>query len=428
MGKTVNAAVVTVPTNFSDAQKEVLSKAAKDAGVEIIQFIPEPVAAVMAYDARSYEDNHSVTDKIIVVADLGGTRSDVAVIASRSGMYTILATAHDYELGGANLDQVLIDHFAKEFIKKHKTDPRENERSLAKLKLEAEACKRALSLSTNASFSIESLANGLDFTSTVNRTRYELLSNKVFGSFAALIEQAVKKAELDVLDVQEVILSGGTSHTPKIASNIQNIFPESTVVLAPSTSATAINPSDLAARGAAIQASLIQEFDIEDITQSTHPMVTVTPHLETAIGVQLLTTADNGIFRPLIAAETAVPVRRTAQYATPKDGGDVLIRITEGAREIKVTKPEPKPKAEKTEDDEDDSDFSDDEEEETREVIWKATNPLAELAVRGVKKGGKVEVTVQVGADMSLQVTAREVGSQGGVRGNIPASQTNGSA
>lgn len=197
----MNAAVITVPTNFSEAQRDALATAAKGAGIEVLQFIHEPVAAVMAYDARP---EAVVTDKLIVVADLGGTRSDVAVIASRGGMYTILATVHDYELGGANLDQIVIDHFAKEFIKKHQTDPRENARGLAKLKLEGEATKKALSLGSNATLSIESLTNGIDFSSTINRTRFELLSGKVFGQFTGLIDQAVKKADLDVLDIDEV--------------------------------------------------------------------------------------------------------------------------------------------------------------------------------------------------------------------------------
>lgn len=201
LGKEVNAAVVTVPTDFQDSQREALIASAKAAGLEILQLIHEPVAAALAYDARG---ETAVTDKLMVVADLGNNRSDVAVIACRGGMYTILATAHDYELGGSSLDQIVIDHFAKEFMKKHKTDPRENARGLAKLKLEGEATKKALSLGTNASLSIESLADGIDFNATVNRTRYELLSGKVFTQFTGLIEGVVKKAGLDVLDIDEV--------------------------------------------------------------------------------------------------------------------------------------------------------------------------------------------------------------------------------
>ena len=201
MGEKINAAVITVPTDFTGAQREALTRAAADADIEVLQLIHESVGAIVAYDARS---EATVTDKLVVVADLGGTRSDVSVIASRGGMYSILATAHDYELGGVQLDQVLVDHFAKEFIKKHKTDPRQNARSLAKLKLDAEATKKALSLSSSATLSVESLAEGHDFNSSVNRSRYELLAGKVFGNFTRLIEEAVKKADLDVLDIDEV--------------------------------------------------------------------------------------------------------------------------------------------------------------------------------------------------------------------------------
>ncbi|KAL4980427.1 heat shock protein 70 family [Aspergillus desertorum] len=418
LGKDVNAAVITVPTDFNDAQREALIAAAKAAGLDILQLIHEPVAAALAYDARP---EAVVTDKLIVVADLGGTRSDAAVIACRGGMYTILATAHDYELGGSTLDQIVIDHFAKEFSKKHKTDPRENARGLAKLKLEGEATRKALSLGTNATLSIESLADGIDYGSTINRTRYELLSSKVFAQFTGLVEQVIKKAELDVLDIDEVIFSGGVSHTPKIAQLARGIFPEKTRILAPSTLATAINPSELSARGAAIQASLIQEFETEDIEQSIHPMVTATPHLNKAIGVEF-TSGDVVDFLPLLNTETALPARRVAQYNVPAEGGDVLIRVCEGSREIKVTKPESKPKEEKpkAEDDEDESDFdSDDEEEDIREIVWKTEQPIAELAVKGVKAKGKVELMIHINADLGLQITAREVGGQSAVRGAV---------
>ncbi|BCS29301.1 ribosome-associated complex protein SSZ1 [Aspergillus puulaauensis] len=419
LGKEVNSAVITVPTDFSDAQREALTTAAKAAGLEILQLIHEPIAAALAYDARP---EAVVADKLVVVADFGGTRSDAAVIASRGGMYTTLATAHDYELGGSTLDKIIIDHFAKEFIKKHKTDPREDARGLAKLKFEGEATKRALSLGTNATLSIESLANGVDYGSTINRTRYELLSGKVFSQFTGLIEQVIQKAGLDVLDIDEVVLSGGVSHTPKIAHLTRSIFPEKTKILAPAVDTTAINPSELAARGAAIQASLIQEFETEDIEQSIHPMVTATPHLTNAIGVEF-TSGDAVEFLPLLNTETALPARRVAQYNVPKDGGDVLVRVVEGVREIKVTKPEPKPKEEKpkADDDEEDSDFDsdEDEEDEIREVIWKTEKPIAELAVKGVKANGKVELMVHINADLGLQITAREVGGQNAVRGAV---------
>ncbi len=230
LGKEVNATVITVPTDFSSSQREALIQAAKDAGLEVLQLMHEPIAALLAYDARQ---DASMADKIIVVADLGGTRSDAAVVASRGGIYTILATSHEYSLGGAQLDQVLIDFFAKEFIKKHKTDPRENPRSLAKLKLEAEGTKKALSLGSSSSLSVESLADGIDFSSTVNRTRYELLAGKVFGGFTSLVERVVKKADLDVLDVDEVMCSPSSIYPPDcpiLTCNSALIFLSSVIV------------------------------------------------------------------------------------------------------------------------------------------------------------------------------------------------------
>ncbi|XPS94018.1 Hsp70 protein that interacts with Zuo1p [Ascochyta lentis] len=422
LGKDVNAAVVTVPTNFSDAQKEALKSAANDAGIEVLQFINEATAAVLAYDARP---DAKLTDKILVVADLGGTRSDVTVIASRGGIYTVLAAVHDFDVSGAKLDQVLIDYFAKEFVKKHKSagDPRENDRSLAKLKLECESVKKALSIGQSANFSVESLAAGVDFTATINRTRYDLLGNKHFAAFARLVSHAVEKAELDPLDISEIILAGGNSHTPKVASTVGAAFPETTTVLAPSTSATALNPSELAVRGAAIQASLIQEFEADDIEQSLHPMVTVTPHLSTAIGVLCISGDEsNGIFHAIVDAETPLPVRRTATITTPREGGDVLIKLVEGSRHIKVTKPEPKPKAEKPADDSDDDDDDseeEEEEEELREKTWKIGSALSEAALRGVKKGAKVEVQINIANDLSVTALFREVGGKGGVRGQV---------
>ena len=424
-GKTVTSAVVAITSDTSDEQKAALTKAAAGTNVEILQFIPEPIAALLAYDSRATE---ALPDKLVLVCDFGGNRSDVAVVASRGGMYSILATAHDYELGGSKLDQVLMDYFAKEFEKKHKSDPRKDERGLAKLKLESESVKKALSQSSTATFSVESLAKGVDFRATINRTRYELLAGKIFARFARLIEEVLKKADLDVLDVDEVVMAGGTSHTPRIATHVQNLFPETTTVLAPATSTTSLNPSELSARGAALQASLIQEFEKEDIEQSTHEMITVTPHLSSAVGLQI-SGQPEGTFTTVIPQATALPARRTVTINAHE--GDVLVRVSEGEREIKVTKPEPKQNGKKEDDeDEDDEDSEEEEEEDVREKLWKAKKTLAELQVTGVKKGGKLEVTVHVDSDMSVSVTAREKGGKGGVRGQLkkPAVTENGHA
>jgi len=151
--------------------------------------------------------------------------------------------------------------------------------------------------------------------------------------------------------------------------------------------------------------------------------VTATPHLQHAIGVLVVSEdAHRGVFKGLLERETAVPCRRAGVFAVPggREAGDVIVKVCEGVREIRVSKAEAKPKTNGKAPDEDESeDEEDDEEEETREKVWKVGTVLAEAAVRGVKKGGKVEVTVNVGADLGVQVTAREVGGKGGVRGQL---------
>lgn len=427
LGRKVTSAVISVPSNFSEAQRQAISKAADAAELEILQMITDPAAIAAAYAARidaETQANEAATaehkkDKIVVVADIGGTRTDATVISSSAGMATVLAAVHDYEFVGAALDKVLIDHFAKEFAKKNKgVDPRENARSLAKLRLEAEATKKALSLGSNGSFSVESLADGIDYTATINRFRYETLARSVFEGINRLVESAVTKAGLDLIDVDVVLLSGGSAHTPRIADNMRALFNNTATVVAPSTVPAATNPSELQARGAALQASLVRDFDAEEIEQSAHPMVSTVQHTSLAVGV-VAESADGEIFTPIIAAESAVPVRRAILLPAPKDGGDILLRFAEGSTHVNTTV---KAKAAKSEDSDEDSDEDEDEDEEDEEERtkgWKVQNLLAEAALRGVKKGAKIEVAISIRADMGVSFTAREVGGKAAIRGSF---------
>lgn len=158
-------------------------------------------------------------------------------------------------------------------------------------------------------------------------------------------------------------------------------------------------------------------------------MVTVTPHLKQAIGVLVVSeNAEKGVFKSLLAPETAVPTRRAGVFATPKEGGNVMVKVCEGVRSIRVSKKQKRAVNGKAGSSGSEDSDDDDDEEEVREKVWKAGSVLAELAVKGVKKGGKVEVTVNVGEDLRVQITAREVGGKGGVRGNLEAKGVNGVA
>ncbi|GAO50289.1 hypothetical protein G7K_4419-t1 [Saitoella complicata NRRL Y-17804] len=407
-GRPVTGAVLTVPTDFTHAQRDALIAAAKAAELNVLQVINEPVAALLATDA--IQDGGKVSDdKTVVVVDLGGTRCDASVIASRGGMYTVLATAHDYDVGGNQLDDALVDFFGKEFEKKTKVSATKDERSIAKLVNQCEVTKKTLSASTSATVSVESLAEGVDFHSNINRMRYELLGRKVFDKMVALVQDVVKKAHMEPFNIDEVIMVGGTSHTPKLASRLSAIFPETTRVRNPTASATSLNPAELNCLGAAVQASLIADFEQTDIEEATHAVVTSAPHIAKPIGVLV---GDE--FVKVIDSETAVPARRTITLAAPTTPGPVYVAIYEGERDVKVTPAPPR----ESNNDEEDSDYEEEEPEDFREPIIKPSKKIAECVFEGEGKG-KVEVTVQVDKELQATIMARAVGGKEVVRGVV---------
>lgn len=397
LGKPIDGAVLALPSDFSAERKEAIVSVAKEAGIKVLQVINEPSAALLAHVAARNTTNE---DKIYVVADFGGTRSDGAVIAVRGGMFTILATHHDYELGGSKLDDAFIGYIAKEFEKQHSVDPMTDARAIAKMKAEVEVAKKTLSNTTSSNFAVESLSQGIDYNTTVNRLRFELVGRPIFAKFASFVEELVKKAELDPLAINEVLLVGGSSFIPKIASSVGAVFSENTNIIAPSTDSKAIPPNELVARGAAIQASLISGFDDEEIAESLQPVVTVAPHTTKPIGV---VNAD-GSFTTVIDAFTPVPIRKTKVFEA---SGPSLIKLSEANSEIEVTKLEKPPKEEKAEDD-DESDWSDeeDEDEEVRKLVYKPNKEIAELALKGA--GQQVEVVLNITKDSKLQIAARD--------------------
>ncbi|CAH01707.1 Ssz1 [Kluyveromyces lactis] len=412
IGQTISKAVLTVPTNFTDVQKDALKKAAANVELEIVYFINEPSSALLAHVEEFPLDR----DQNVVVADFGGVRSDAAVIAIRNGIFTLLATEHDSKLGGDNLDAALIDFFADDFEKKNKSNPKKNARSLAKLKANAQLTKKTLSNVTTATISIDSLADGFDYHSSINRMRYELVANKVISQFTAFIEKVIKKADLDTLDIDSVLLVGGTAFTPKLATNLEFIFPESVEIWSPLSKNASNNPNELAASGAATQAQLLSAYDADELAQSLEPIIINTPHLSKHIGL----VDANGDFVPVLLAETSYPVKKS--ITLKKAVGDFTVAVYEGEHHIKESVLEPAPKEEKpakTEDDEDDeSDWSDedDEPEVIREKHYQLGNKLMELGVKDVKG---LELIFNVDKEGVLRVAARDLKTNNVVKGEL---------
>ena len=215
LGRKIDAAVLAVPDDFSEEQCVALEKACSDAaGVKILQFLHEPAAACVAYgltvqaaDVGSAPSKVS-HDRNVVVLDVGAATTTVTVLAARQGLYVPLSTVRDEHLGGESFDTSLISFFTKEFTKKTKVKlETSNHRANMKLRLACEVTKRTLSASNSATCSVESLAEGMDFSGSINRSRFDLLSANVYTALSERIREALEKAQLDPLHIQEVILA-----------------------------------------------------------------------------------------------------------------------------------------------------------------------------------------------------------------------------
>ncbi|EDO14817.1 hypothetical protein Kpol_339p4 [Vanderwaltozyma polyspora DSM 70294] len=404
IGSTISQTVLSLPTNFTAEQKSALSAAAAKVGLEIVQFINEPSAALLAHVEQFPFKN----DVNVVVADFGGLRSDAAVIAIRGGIFTILATEHDNTLGGNDLDNELVEYFAKDFEKKNKSNPRTNARSIAKLRANASITKKTLSNATSATISIDSLADGFDYHASINRMRFELVTNKVFARFSSFIEKVIAKAELDPLDINAVLLSGGVAFTPKLSSNLEFLFPESVEILGPQNAESSNYPNELSASGAALQAGLASIYDEDEMKEALQPIVINTPHLKKAIGL----AGANGEFFPVLMAETSYPVKKSIKLK--EASGDLLISVYEGEHHIEEKTLEPAPKEEN---DEDSEEWSDDEPEVVREKHYTLSTKLMDLGIKDVKKG--VEVTFQLTKDAKLRVSVKDLKSGNIVKGEL---------
>ncbi|CAL9729698.1 ribosome-associated complex subunit Ssz1p [Monosporozyma unispora] len=394
IGQTINEAVISVPTNFTEEQKAALGASAQQVGLKIIQFINEPSAALLSH----LEQFPLKKDANVVVADFGGVRSDAAVVAVRNGIFTILSTAHDNKLGGDNLDAELIEYFAKDFQSKNQANPRKNARSLAKLRINSQVTKKTLSNATSATISIDSLADGFDYHTSINRMRYELVANKVIAKFSQFIDTVIAKAELDPLDIDAVLLAGGVSFTPKLSTNLEFLFPETVQIWGPQNKDASNNPNELTASGAALQGRLIGDYDEDELKEAAQPVVINTLHLTKPIG---LLNAENE-FVPIFPAETSYPTQKKLTFKKAK--GDLLVAVYEGESYIEEKTIEPTPVEA---DEEDSEEWSDDEPEVVREKHYKTTQKLLEVAVKGATAG--VEVSLSINKDGVLRVIARDL-------------------
>ncbi|KAI7870789.1 heat shock protein 70 family [Spinellus fusiger] len=395
LGAPVSGVVLAVPSHFSEQQRSELVAAAEEAKLKVLQLVNEATASALAYGIGQESTTAHPTDKTLVVCDLGAHSFDVTVLTVRSGIYSVVATAHDTKLGGSSFDDLLITHFAAEFKKKTKVSIDANIKALAKLRGAVEVTKKMLSSATSAPCFVESLAEGFDLHGTVNRMRFEIMSNKVFARIQEVVREVLTKADIVSSEVDEVLLAGGAARIPKFAVKIRDIFSsEQTKIRAE------LESDEIVARGCAIQGSLIAGFEKEDIDASVHPIITLVPHTEKAIGV----LNANKEFVSIIPRGTALPVRRVFEFSNATENQThAYLALHEGDHTVEKTEIP----AEPVEEDEEPL-----EPEVITKVITKPAALLAELNLpleHGQKvKASKIEVQVTVDAENKLTVVMRE--------------------
>ncbi|KAJ2957918.1 hypothetical protein NQZ79_g6441 [Umbelopsis isabellina] len=410
LGSPITGAVLSVPSYFTEEQREELKQAAADAGIKVIQMIHESAAAALSYGIGHNSSSKDPQDKTVVVCDMGAHSFDVTVLNVRSGIYNILATAHDTKLGGASFDENLLKHFVGEFKKKNKIDVSDNRKALAKLRAACEVTKKSLSSANSAPCFVESLADGFDFHATINRLRFEMLSKTVFNDALKVIEEVLTKSDLDASEVDEVIMVGGSSRIPKLASKFREIFTNDNTKIR-----SELEPDEVVATGCAVQGSLIADFDDETIQSNTHPVVTLTPHTTKHIG----TLNHKGEFITIVPRYTSLPTRRIFEFGNAQQGQThAYFALYEGDHEI-VTEEIPAPPREPIEGDEDEEPYED-EPEIIKKVVIKPASKLLEAVLpleNGLEQGvAKIEVTITVESDNKINLVLREKKGNGVVK------------
>lgn len=441
-GAKVAGVVLSYPPFFSATQIAALKTAAEATGLTVLQLIPAPSAALAAYhlttpgprgalpshpdgDQHTVEyDPTQVLDRNVVVLDVGGTTTDVTVVAARAGLYAERAYVHDASGAGVALDDALMKYFAKEFTKKTKvTIAEDNKRAWAKLRNEVEGTKRALSASNSAQCSVESLAEGLDFSASINRMRLDMLASPVYQNAVRQVSIALEKAKLEPANVDEIVLAGGTAKLLGLQDALLALFPEDS-----HTKITAsIDADQVIARGATLEAQYIAKLgalQTGGTTPKEHLHVTGLPtknHVEIpelqanatthAIGVLIpapdswaksdnetikASIFDGKVFVPIVKESTPLPARRAVRFLAP--AGKSLLELSEGTFDYHTRVIEPEPL------DEEDEDLEDVEPEKVRTAFYRPTKALAALAPTPID--GKVELTVIVHTDGAVTVSA----------------------